>query len=183
MPDPLQPLMHEARALIEGHTATPTAHELAIVRRFRAQQRAWYGDSLDELVDAYEREALREERGLPARPWDDDLPVDNVHGARYEAGANGTGWGMAALVRQMARVAAAEKGQRNETLASAAASIGRVVAGGFLDERFAQDELEKVALARGLRQSETVATIRGGFEFGRENPSDGPIRRSRQRGP
>jgi hypothetical protein len=76
----------------------------------------------------------------------------------------------AAVAAETAAVAAAPEGTRNHTLFDAAASLGRLVAGGTLPAELVAAQLEHAAAAAGLQPAETAATIRSGLRKGARRP-------------
>ncbi len=87
------------------------------------------------------------------------LSVD-VHGS--------TPYGMRAVHNEIARLQAAPEGQRNDTLNRVAFSLGTLADTGHLGTAYdwVMDTLESVAIACGLTQRESKATIRSGFAEG-----------------
>jgi putative DNA primase/helicase len=85
-------------------------------------------------------------------------------------GGLGTAYGNAALRSELEGLASTEEGGRNETLYSAAFSIGSLAAAGHLDTERAIEELVRVALDIGLELPEIKATVRSGLEAGHRNP-------------
>jgi hypothetical protein len=160
----------ELLGLNQGVCPEHRQRELDATAHLEARHRAWYGDSLDELTDAWERERMRVERGLPGQPWDDDLPGGDQAAPAYDLGAVGTKYGLAALRRECDRVRAAKEGDRHRTLVSAAASIGNRIIEGHLDERHAAEQLEAAGMATGLRERHVRSTVADQFRFARERP-------------
>lgn len=76
----------------------------------------------------------------------------------------------AALVREAARVRCAPEGKRNDTLNTAAFSLGQLVAGGELDEPEVRAELEAAAILAGLPEREATRTISSGLAAGLQRP-------------
>lgn len=94
----------------------------------------------------------------------------------YTNGANGTGsrYAQAALDKELDKLARTSAGGRNEQLNKSAFSLGQLVAGGALDEGEVVDKLTTVALAVGLGEGETDATIKSGLESGKQSPRGVP---------
>lgn len=76
----------------------------------------------------------------------------------------------AALRYEAERVAAAEEGTRNATLNRAAYSLGGLVAVGLLSRAAVEAALFHAAVAAGLSERETAATIQSGIEAGIKRP-------------
>ena len=87
-------------------------------------------------------------------------PSDNGHN-RYAA---------AALAGELGKVRAAQEGDRNKTLNSAAFAMGQLVGAGALTRGDVESELTAAALAVGLGERETTATIRSGLDDGTAEP-------------
>src|SRR5262249_60282509 len=67
-------------------------------------------------------------------------------------------------------VAGAPAGTRNHRLNLAAWRLGRLVAGGVVDEAIAREALLAAAVASGLPHHESVGTVRSGMTAGRRSP-------------
>lgn len=91
--------------------------------------------------------------------------------ARHKTGPS---YGQAALDAEVARVAGAPQGQRNNTLNSAAYSLGQLVAGGVLTSSLVESALLDAARAAGLFDGEAGATIRSGLRAGEKEPRSAP---------
>jgi hypothetical protein len=78
-----------------------------------------------------------------------------------------------ALDDECAKVAAATEGVRNDTLNTAAFSLGTLV-GGALDEWLARSRLLDAALKCGLPHDEALRTIESGITSGKQNPRSTP---------
>lgn len=88
-------------------------------------------------------------------------PAAVHHTGRYAA---------AALQGEVARVASAPAGQRNDTLFRSAAAIGELVAGGLLSPNEAVSALAAAAGTAGLGPAEAERTIRSGLRAGGQHP-------------
>ena len=77
----------------------------------------------------------------------------------------GRAWAAAALRDEVAGVAAAPPGSRNDRLNRAAFSLGQIVGEGHLDRGRVEGELLAAATAAGLDDREAAATIRSGLEI------------------
>jgi hypothetical protein len=90
------------------------------------------------------------------------------------------------LRRRAAALGRAAEGVRNELLNKSAFTMGRYVGAGLLERSEVEGALRSAALAAGLGESETDATIRSGIEAGQADPC-GPedvlkkARRARER--
>lgn len=67
-------------------------------------------------------------------------------------------------------VARTGEGGRNKQLNASAYRMGRLVAGGALDESTVMSQLEAAARSVGLPESEVAKTIRSGLRSGKQNP-------------
>lgn len=91
--------------------------------------------------------------------------------------ANGTdAYARAALAGELARLAQASNGQRNDTLNRCAFSLGQLVGAGALGRSEVEAALSGVAAAIGLDAHETTATIRSGLDAGENDPRRIPER-------
>ena len=71
---------------------------------------------------------------------------------------------------EIEKLASAPKGERNNTLFKATASLAGLVAGGMLEEYEVKQALEQTALSIGLKSHEVRATINSGFDTGTKTP-------------
>lgn len=71
---------------------------------------------------------------------------------------------------EIEELATARKGERNNTLFKATASLAGLVAGGMLEEHEVKQALEQTALSIGLKRHEIQATINSGFDTGTKTP-------------
>lgn len=92
--------------------------------------------------------------------------------------ANAGAYGRTALEAEVGKVLTAPVGNRNQQLFKSAAALGELVGGGVLFESDVVSALERAALAAGLEKSETVRTIKSGFDRGAQKP-----RKPENRGP
>jgi hypothetical protein len=97
---------------------------------------------------------------LPARTTPAALPTGDRE-QRYAASA---------LHRELAVLAAAPEGSRNDTLNRAAFNLGQLAAAGLLDPRQVAAELERVAIGIGLGPVETRRTIASGLSAASQHP-------------
>jgi len=88
-------------------------------------------------------------------------------------GDDASKWADRALTEELARVATAHKGARNDTLNRAAFSLGQIVGAGHLDRARVEAELMETALRVGLDEDKIRATTKSGLEAG-ENQPRGP---------
>jgi hypothetical protein len=93
-----------------------------------------------------------------------DIPAEFSGVDRYAA---------AAVVAELNEVRGAPEGQRNDTLNSAAFSIGQFVGAGRLDERLAFRELCAAAHGVGLEQREIEKSVLSGLRGGKSRPRRG----------
>jgi hypothetical protein len=71
---------------------------------------------------------------------------------------------------EIEELASAPKGERNNTLFKATASLAGLVAGGMLEEYEVKQVLKQTALSIGLKSQEVQATIKSGFDTGTKTP-------------
>jgi len=86
---------------------------------------------------------------------------------------NGTAYGLAALKNQLAKMSYAKEGERNNTLTSVGFVLGQLVAGGELREGVLY-ELLRAAENTGLEKDEIMATLRGCYSRGLQQPRSAP---------
>jgi hypothetical protein len=79
-------------------------------------------------------------------------------------------YGAAAVHAEADAVAGAPAGTRNHRLNLAAWRLGRLVAGGVVDEPIARDALLAAATSSGLPWQESVGTVRSGMRAGLRSP-------------
>ncbi len=88
--------------------------------------------------------------------------------------SNGKGYGAAALEAECAKVANATAGTRNDTLNTAAFSLGQLIASGELDEKEVRHRLYDAAQTCGLIKDDgaksVVKTVESGLRGGRQHP-------------
>jgi hypothetical protein len=123
---------------------------------------------LNDLAPAPAPAWLRE----PPRP-----PVVPIPAVSLGPGGN-TGYGLAALRRELGELAATEHGENNR-LNQAAFSLGMLVAGGELDRSTVEDHLTQVAVGIGLHPAEISRTIASGLQEGMRRPRVAPHRLKR----
>jgi len=79
-------------------------------------------------------------------------------------------YAQAALDRELDALARTPEGGRNEQLNRAGYSLGQLVGAGLLDRADVQSQLEATALAIGLGDGETLATLRSSIGAGEKQP-------------
>jgi hypothetical protein len=84
--------------------------------------------------------------------------------------AGSSAWARAALERELARLASAEEGTRNDTLNRSSFSLGQIVGGGALDVVEVERLLLDRAIRIGLGAREARATIASGLTAGSRQP-------------
>src|SRR5436190_1578594 len=83
---------------------------------------------------------------------------------------DGSAWARSALESEAQIVREAAVGSRNATLNRAAFNLGQIVAGGELDQHTVEAELMNAALAVGLTERESEATVASGLQAGLRLP-------------
>ncbi len=134
--------------------APPSVHPSGSIYEYLAQ------------VDAVILPAWIAQRLIRAQPERKPMPDINLIGT--------SPYGKAALDEEIARVALASEGTRNDTLNRAAFALGQLVAGGEVDQVDAWRSLEGAASAAGLPINESGKTIRSGFQAGLAEPRKAP---------
>lgn len=86
-----------------------------------------------------------------------------------------TAYGLAALRRELAELAATEHGENNR-LNRAAFSLGMLVGGGELDRATVEERLAQVSVGIGLHSAEISRTIASGLRRGMQLPRVAPHR-------
>lgn len=81
-----------------------------------------------------------------------------------------TAYAQKALDDELDDLARTTKGQRNDQLNKACFSLGQLVGAGLLDRADVESQLEATALAIGLDERETLATMRSGLDAGESAP-------------
>jgi hypothetical protein len=92
----------------------------------------------------------------------------------WERFEKGTAYGLAAMERELGRLATQHEGGRNHALNRSAFALAQLAAGGELDDEHARAELERVADLIGLEPDETRATIESGWAAGDQEPRQAP---------
>jgi putative DNA primase/helicase len=131
---------------------------------------------LIELDDAppYSADEVRQAFRLPETP---PKPRPILSASATTTKTNGAARYIdAALRNEIARVAEAPEGSRNDSLNKAAYNLGQLVTGAGLDEQRVREALLGAGLAAGLAESECRATIASGLSRGKEQPRAIPER-------
>jgi hypothetical protein len=92
----------------------------------------------------------------------------------HARGDGRTAYAEAALAGELAKLARTPEGARNTQLNASAYALGQLIGAGVLDRGEVEAQLEAVALAIGLSERETHATIRSGLEAGLREPREIP---------
>jgi hypothetical protein len=100
-----------------------------------------------------------------------EMKVPRPRGRAYGSD-NPVPYALGALEREVAKVAAAPKGTRNDTLNIAAHSLGQLVGAGALERSAVEVSLAAAAESVGLGARETAATIASGIDKGMLKPRD-----------
>jgi hypothetical protein len=113
---------------------------------------------------------------VDAPAWLLDLVIEQEKPRRVEPirSEGTTRYGKAALDDEAGKVAMAPNGARNETLNAGAYSMGRLIAGGELDQDEAELTLLEAALRAGLPETEARKTIASGISGGMKDPKSAP---------
>jgi hypothetical protein len=126
----------------------------------------------EELEDACAAlaDAVRTHRAEPAdRPLYEYLPEEPA-GAPRERDKR---YAEAALAGELTNVREAVKGNRNNTLNTAALKLGHYIGAGLLDEADTCEDLLRAAGECGLRKREAARTIWSGMKAGKKEPWQG----------
>ncbi len=103
-----------------------------------------------------------------------DDPVLKQTARSLPVGTREQRYAAAAMEHELARLAAAVEGTRNDTLNRAAFNLGQLVAGGLLARDPVFDELERIAAGIGLGAGEIRRTIASGLAAGAQQPRVAP---------
>lgn len=98
-----------------------------------------------------------------AEPWHCPPP-------RSPATAWGSRYGRRAVEDELARLAVARPGGRNDQLNRSAFALGQLVGAGVLSHAQVRDRLERAALSIGLTRTETRRTVASGLAAGTARP-------------
>lgn len=140
----------------KGYVVVPPSPGYKMVSKVQAKAPEWL---LAELtVEAVEGEA--------------DAPSD----AKFFPWEDGTPYGIAALEREIGRLAKAPEGERNNTLNRAAFALSQLAAGGEISRKRAVRDLAEVSLRIGLEPKESELTIASGWKAGEQVPRQARLR-------
>jgi hypothetical protein len=156
----------------------PGAKDLARVLRVPGTRNLKYASRPEVTIVRADLSRLYDLYALEAFPATEAAtpPSDNN-------GGNGkSAWAEAALADELATLARAHEGQRNEQLNRSAFALGQIVGGGLLDRSEVKRGLAAAALGIGLEEREVTATIRSGIEAGIQRPR-GPKERDQTPAP
>jgi hypothetical protein len=103
------------------------------------------------------------------------VPVVKLPECSVPTGSREQRYAASALRDELARVAAAVQGSRNDTLNRAAFNLGQLAGAGLLDRNHVAGELEAVAIGNGLGPAETRRTIASGLAAGLQHPRAAPV--------
>jgi hypothetical protein len=123
----------------------------------------------------------REHNPIPLPQVLPELLADPKPGQRGDAGGlqlagtdRGTAYATAALSGELEKLATASRGARNNTLNTAAYSLGQLVGAGLLNRAEVESQLLSVALSTGLEEREAQATVASGLRAGEKQPRSVP---------
>lgn len=102
------------------------------------------------------------------------VPVVEVAARPLPTGSRQQRYVAAALQRELASLATAVEGSRNDTLNRAAFNLGQLAGAGLVDQDHVTAKLEKVAVRTGLGPTEIRRTIASGFAAGLQHPRTPP---------
>jgi hypothetical protein len=103
-----------------------------------------------------------------------DIAAVEVPAVALPAGSREQRYAASALHRELAGVASAVEGSRNDSLNRAAFNLGQLAAAGLLDPDQVAVELERVATGVGLGPVEARRTIASGLAAGLQRPRTAP---------
>jgi hypothetical protein len=121
----------------------------------------------DELPDSWDRMGLAarpEHLGYGGRTPKKPKPAQPPTSVQVYAGGHNPRYVAAAITAELNKLAAAVEGKRNATLHTVSCNVFEFVKAGHADERAARDELERIAAAIGLDDSEIRATIKSAWK-------------------
>lgn len=107
---------------------------------------------------------------LTVEASDDDTPPADASPPKFLPWEDGTPYGVAALEREVGRLARAPEGERNEQLNKAAFSLSQLAAGGEISRKRVIKDLGDVAIRIGLSLEEARGTITSGWKAGEKVP-------------
>jgi hypothetical protein len=110
--------------------------------------------------------------GLLANP--EPCQRGDVSGLQLVDTDRGTTYAMAALSSELEKLSTASRGTRNNTLNTAAYSLGHLVGAGLLNRAEVESQLLSVALSTGLDEREAQATVASGLRAGEKQPRPAP---------
>jgi Bifunctional DNA primase/polymerase, N-terminal len=113
----------------------------------------------------------------PAPAWlrpHEEVRISEPPRAGMVAPGSSTPYGLAALIGELEELRIAPEGTRNHTLNRCAFRLGRLVAGGELNEPEVIDALRARALSRGLTRREIERTISSGLAAGQRQARSRP---------
>lgn len=108
---------------------------------------------------------LTHEKPKPASPARTVSPAASSSHTAYVAKA---------VAEESARVSSAAAGTRNDTINTAAFSLGTLVGAGVLSDSQAESALLSAALSCGLTEGEALSTIQSGMDAGKKEPRQIP---------
>jgi hypothetical protein len=117
---------------------------------------------------------VRPNGGLPPPP-----PLEFADPPRADprpAARDVSSYGEKALAGELAKLAAAREGERNDTLNKAAFAMAQLIAGGHLDYAYVEARLKALAISIGLDPREVDRTLKSGFTAGFAEPRHPPDR-------
>ncbi|MBN1659196.1 MAG: bifunctional DNA primase/polymerase [Anaerolineae bacterium] len=91
-------------------------------------------------------------------------------GSPRNATERGAAYALAAMSGELAKLATATSGTRNNTLNTAAYALGQLVGAGLLNRAEVEGRLLAVALSTGLEEREALATLASGLDAGQKQP-------------
>lgn len=117
------------------------------------------------------------------KPKEAPAPVQAKPHVRVEGRASA--YGEAALARAVATIQSAKVGSRDSTLYSSSCSIGRLVAGGEIEEAYARPALEnagRVHVPSAMNEAQLIRQVERALAFGAMNPKSADHARERNGG-
>ena len=107
---------------------------------------------------------------------DDDTPAAEAGSPKFFPWEEGTPYGLAALEREMGRLATSPQGERNNALNKAAFVLSQLAAGGEISRKRVVKDLADVAIRIGLSPDEARGTIQSGWKAGEKVPRQARVK-------
>lgn len=122
------------------------------------------------VIRGYFHDLPGECKGEPPKPHTDPSQANNVHQLKPRASSDLDRYLVRAVNSEVAAVANAIPGVRNDTLNTAAFNLGQLIGAGHLNRDDVEGALIEAALGTGLDLGEIEATLASGLKAGMDQP-------------